>query len=429
MPWGYKLKSREGCLRSEDYYRFNIPAERPACSTASNKIIDILLKLKKSYSIFTPLLTLFNFLTLIEGRDKNGNRALKLCYIGHGENFHFIVNKLYSEYEIKQKHHIFNPLLINRLISAYENKVDLLVIDIKPIYHYQFAKQRFVKIPRFVGSLREIPKNRKELFQLRRNASKTIRKILNSNLSYYIVNRREDINVFFEDIYLKYLYKRFGEETSTINKRQFHLLTYISKLSLLQIMNGSEVVSGLIFYQSNKCLHGLFVGANIKNGILPHHCAFDALYFFSTIHAYNLGCEMINFGGSYPLLNNGLVKFKRKWGGTISERPTQNNFLLIKFMRFTPAIESFFEGNYFITIKDKKLTGIILVTDHVITSEELETLSQTEYTRNLSALMVFSMNGFEEKLDCRKISENIPIEIIDLKNSSDQLNDFLTRLI
>jgi hypothetical protein len=100
-------------------------------------------------------------------------------------------------------------------------------------------------------------------------------------------------------------------------------------------------VGGALFTVKNGTLHSQVVGIVggerqwIRQGALP---ALD-LHCFE--HAQSLNCVRVNMGGTRSFLQDGVLRYKAKWGATIYDRQNTQFDLLVYWERFTPTVEHF----------------------------------------------------------------------------------------
>jgi hypothetical protein len=104
---------------------------------------------------------------------------------------------------------------------------------------------------------------------------------------------------------------------------------------------------------------------------------------------------MIDMGTSRPLLNDGVFWFKRQWGASIQAHFSQGRNLL-KPVRLTPAVISFFMENHFICRDYDKLSAIILTGNGRSTGGELDRLYLNCKTKGVDLYRFCSLGGFDE---------------------------------
>jgi hypothetical protein len=76
----------------------------------------------------------------------------------------------------------------------------------------------------------------------------------------------------------------------------------------------------------------------------------DALDFFTLIYAYQLGCIYLDMGHSRACLDDGLLRYKRKWGAAICKKKIPQGCLLIAPITSCPAVDSFLSNVRLITL-------------------------------------------------------------------------------
>ena len=83
--------------------------------------------------------------------------------------------------------------------------------------------------------------------------------------------------------------------------------------------------------------------------------AADALDFFTLIYAYQCGCGHMDMGHSRACLDDGVLRYKRKWGASIYRKKLPQGSILIAPLTSSPAVFSLLANVRFITLDDGRL--------------------------------------------------------------------------
>jgi hypothetical protein len=162
-----------------------------------------------------------------------------------------------------------------------------------------------------------------------------------------------------------------------------HLIEKNSKLLLVKL-NGEYVYGGIFSCTKNKIIASF---SGIMDGYLKYlkQGLGAASYYFLILWAKENGFDLLNFGNSKPFLNDGLLRYKRKWGMSIKK--AESNYpgiFSFKIINNCESIQSFLTNNPLITLENNHLKGIFFLNDkHRIASEDLQRLIEIYNIPNL----------------------------------------------
>ena len=135
-----------------------------------------------------------------------------------------------------------------------------------------------------------------------------------------------DLDFFYEKIYLEYIRKRHSDPTILKKVLLQKDLGTIGELCFLK--NDGKIVAGgfSTFKDGNYSLltMGLTDDAPAKDDTVA------SLYYYGILRAKERGAVTIDFGISRPFIFDGVVKYKRKWGGRIEKAPEINRIMYLK---------------------------------------------------------------------------------------------------
>ena len=136
-----------------------------------------------------------------------------------------------------------------------------------------------------------------------------------------------DLQHFYESMYLPFLRKR--HEHPTILELDFLRTHFLEKDGdLLFIKKDDRIIAGGLCNLEGDTYSlatlGMLDEANAIDGVNA------ALYYYGIMMAYKRGATFVDFGISRPFLSDGVVMYKRKWGGTIHRDGKNNQVVYLK---------------------------------------------------------------------------------------------------
>jgi hypothetical protein len=355
---------------------------------------------------------------ILQGTEKYSGRIMNCFYLGHRENFAFIFGLVYSNFSIKERYEDISSLKAEKWIKKFQDKVDLLVVDLELIYSKFLAKHNFMEIPPWVHQKLFIHDEwNAVLNKFRKNTKKTdIRKVRKYNFSCRITRNEDDFRKFYHNIYRPYLEIRFKD--AAIIEPEWKVMRQCKKGELMQIMRGDVMVAGVVLHAFEKRL--AYVWAGVPENIDSEICkgAFSAIYYFTIIYGFNKGCNEIDFLASRPLLNDGVFRYKRKWGTEVKNSQIPRGDILLKPLCFGQPVVSFLTHNHFVVRDGINLIGKILSDRKPLGEKDIEHIHEYYSTEGLDHIKVFSMAGFDEKAKIRAEDTSLKIKLVDLSSAS-----------
>jgi hypothetical protein len=179
---------------------------------------------------------------------------------------------------------------------------------------------------------------------------------------------------------------------------------------LFFLMKDNEPVSGSFNERRNGMIK--FSGLGILDGrreILSMG-AIRVLYFFMLAHYNKENIKLINFGGTSPLLSDGLTQFKLSMRAFPNKKKLfgEKSLLLVPVNR-TPALEAVLKSNPFIFITQKDLYRAVFVDSKNTNSkhEFMKFIKRTRY-KKIAGTKIFCLNGTTEKISQWIVEEDLP---------------------
>ena len=169
--------------------------------------------------------------------------------------------------------------------------------------------------------------------------SDDLRRVRRARWSAEVSHLASDFAAYYREMYVPYVRSRHGAGAYVQSARR--LRRAFRRGGLLWVSRNGERRAGLLFEHRQGTLVALAVGTvgdpvrQLKEG------AIAALYVHMLDHARSAGCADIDFRGSRPSLDDGITRFKRKWGGIVYDRPDVLTTTLVHWHRMTPAAREF----------------------------------------------------------------------------------------
>jgi len=184
---------------------------------------------------------------------------------------------------------------------------------------------------------------------------------------------------------------------------------------VLWVMQNGQPIAGVVYQRKNQILRCLILGTMNGEGLAGKKGAMAALYLFIIQHAKKLGCELIDFGGSHPSLNDGLLNYRKKWGVNIADKSDNYYDFLIHWNHLNESVTNFLAQTPLIFRDQQGLSAIkMLKRDQQETQTNLQKIHESILISGLRRLyLVDASSGFRVEQDIPQNTSLIRISDFD----------------
>ncbi|MEX0886226.1 MAG: hypothetical protein WD009_07275 [Phycisphaeraceae bacterium] len=243
-------------------------------------------------------------------------------------------------------------------------------------FHARLGRRRFddryIRVPEAVDSRAAVPADGSIPPQARRGQGGNLRVLRKANLRWELSHRPEDFARFYHDMYVPFTRARFGEFADV---RSFqYVRTGFLRGGLMWILDGDIPVAGAIYSIEDGALVswvGGTAGGDInllKRGVAP------AMDVFSFQLARELGVDEYDMAMSRPVLNDGVLAYKKRWGAAVrGGQLTYCNFYL-RWDRFNRHVARILARTPLLIHDGDKLSGLV-VRDEPFAHDQLDRLA------------------------------------------------------
>jgi hypothetical protein len=215
-----------------------------------------------------------------------------------------------------------------------------------------------IVIPAWVLGRASLPRARE--VKQRGTIKEILRRIRQHNLEYDVARDAETFDDFYTNMYLPEVRARYGDSAFVLSREKAKARFDTGELIMVK-KNGRRLCGQLISYRDGWDGAASLICIGVRDGKreLVADGALSAAYEFAFQHLEKTGCPKVNFGESNAFLNDGVLRFKKKYGSTIHAASIHK--FLIRVISDNPATRAFLQGNPFIFQRGSEFSAAVFV--------------------------------------------------------------------
>lgn len=339
------------------------------------------------HRICTILFDIYLPVTLFNENRKHGNPELTLLIAGKGDVSPFLLDRMC---DLETKTTKQGRKLIWKISSMCNSQVNAIFIEADRCFSRFLSSRGFVAVPEWVLFTMDISMTAEEIIRRwKRRAKRNLRLIKRYKYEYEVNCDRKKLYFFYHNMFLPYIGERF---------RNLCLLAsfgYMENLLqngvLLLVKRGNEFVSGVLIATTTSIPIVAFLGVKDGREDYVKQGAISALYYYTILWAKERGFTEMDFGHCRPILNDGILLYKRRLGMGIHRSSRKHRILYISIVKLNSYLEQFLIDNPLIYDDQGKLKGLVFFQERdQPTLQEIEDLKRKYYIPGLEGFTVVS---------------------------------------
>ena len=276
-------------------------------------------------------------------------------------------------------------------VKMIEKKTGLLFVRTHAFLKY-ILRDGFIAIPEYIKQILDVKGDEKEIKKnFHKGLKKTeLRRIRKYGYSYEISTDPEKVEFFYQRMYIPFTSKRHQE------------YAHLDSLEIVQ----EETTAGIMFLKKdNQCIGGASMRKKAdtlivkKFGIIDaddmfyKHSILGALYYFIITFAKEEGYKKVDLGFTPPILSDGILIFKNKWGSKMKHVWGESSIFLLKICQPNDSLKKILADNPLITIGGGKLVGCAFShSEYISKLDRLNIKISPDYFNGLDAVKVVNLN-------------------------------------
>ncbi|MCJ7571335.1 MAG: hypothetical protein MUO82_05620 [Candidatus Thermoplasmatota archaeon] len=315
------------------------------------------------YRIYTLLRNIYVEMYVLNGIEKQSKKPLKVWYAGNANSIIYLSNILFMD--SPDRTFLGNCFFwnISKKIEKYNRKVDLLLIKNDILFSDYFRKKGFTIIPEWVNFVLDVSDSIQKIQnRFHKSAKDDLRKLKKYDYSYEISKNKRKKDFFYYNMFLPYIKK--VDTTSTVSILYYYKIkSLLRRCIILFVKDKDKYIAGGAIH-INKCNNKIayLTCMGILNGDKKYveKSATTALLYYHIRWAKENDIEVLDFGHARPFLNDGLFRYKSKWGMIVRKSDQEFDCFAVKIKNHKEIFNSFIENNPVIFIEKSTLKVCII---------------------------------------------------------------------
>ena len=331
-------------------------------------------------------------LWILNGEEITSHQELSIAYAGTKVNRNYLIKLAYdNSFNEKYLGRVWLWKIFN-VVREKSPNCSLMVIGVDKLLWRWFRKRTYFNVPFEVSSSADISIDTSLLWRSK-DVKNAIRKVRNNKLSFEITRDFSHFDDFYYRMYRPYAIAAYGGRAIICPyddiKKEFE------NGELLLIKKENQYIAGALFVCKRMQARALLVGVKDGNFDYVKQGAVASIHYFRTLYLKEKGCKKIDLGLSRPFLKDGVLHYKKKWGGRqIFCPPRVDGAYYVEPLTKTPGLKAFLINNPFIFIDKGEINGAIFVnSDDSVSRELLERIYNHYYFDGMFKLFIYQFRG------------------------------------
>ncbi|MFZ1744923.1 MAG: hypothetical protein WAU17_03315 [Nitrospirales bacterium] len=270
---------------------------------------------------------------------------------------------------------------------------DIIVARIDRVSARLFFEDGYLVVPESIGCRLSLPVDLDKLAQASRSVKEDLGMLRREGFTMEVSHREADCEAFYSSMYLPFVQKRHGE--FAVIHKVHQLRRKFRRGGLIWLRRGDQRIAAALFEREGEVFRGVALGTAGGDLSLMKQGALAALYIFEIKCAQEGRCTSIDFGGTPPILNDGLLRFKRKWGVQLMDEHQTPYDYLVRWERPNEQVLNFLADVPLIFRNHGHLAGLSAIRlNDVAHADQASMMHRSLWMAGLQRLFVAVPTGY-----------------------------------
>jgi len=326
---------------------------------------------------------------LLEGEERKSKKNMSILFLGGGAEKTYLAELAFSGGYSETL--IGKEWMWNLRRATKQNSADIVVVtNAGPRLHQYLSDGNVFYIPNWVkGEI--VFSDALARMKTSGHLKSDLRRIRKNGFEFELTHSPSRYDDFFNTMYVPYISKAYGRTAQLMSYER--MKEYEGRSELMLVTRNGEPLAGQILVYENDRVRCWSIGVKDGNHEYVKMGAQAALYWYEIQYLSDRGYKVMHVGSSRAFLNDGVLRFKNKWGMRMLN-PSPKGFML-KPLRKSEGAMSFLVNNPFIHIDSDKYVGIVFANDSQSTNNGRD-IYAPYCSLGLASLKVYTDIGLEQ---------------------------------
>lgn len=280
-----------------------------------------------------------------------------------------------------------------RTLKRLSDSATLVIARVDELTARVFLPRSYVVVPEWVDLLLTVPDDFETLTRGNHSLKSDLKTALRNRLTCQVSHSAGDLETFYQVFYVPFVRERHGAYAYTwsLGMLRYHLRRGV----LVWVTQGGQRIAGAVLRAKGAMLQTVAMGTANGDYQPIRLGAATAIYCHAVEYARASGCTEINFGGSRPVLTDGALRFKTKWGMRLVQQAGPCYDFLIRWEHLDDSIRAFLSKTPLIFRDREQLSAVAYVPgDGPLSQQQAAGAYRALWTPGLHGLYLLSGTGW-----------------------------------
>jgi len=282
---------------------------------------------------------------------------------------------------------------LSRTLDRLALSANLVIARVDRISSHLLLDSRYLLVPEWVEVRLDVTQDLEATWSRSSSVQRDLQRIRKNDLSHELSYSDADFRLWYSRYYVPFLRKRHTKYGVIASMGR--LRPHFRRGALLWVIHRGQRIAGMLMRQQGEVLHGLTLGTKDGEYSALRLGAIAAIYYHAFHYAKTHGCHQVRFGGTRPIVTDGDVRYKRKWGLRLVERADTYQFA-VRCERLDEAVLGLLTQTPLTYREQGYLSAVAAVdSEGPATQDEAAQAHRSLWTSGLHRLYLLSATGWE----------------------------------
>lgn len=252
------------------------------------------------------------------GQDPESGREISVTYAGYGANRAWCLSNAFRNYRVVERTPPVSGSDLGHTLDRLVHETDISFLDGLSPRFVASGGRSFVTMPAWIKQRVLLSGDwPAQVDGLRRATRQEVRRFLRKyRYECHLSRQALHFADFYEHLYVPYVSRRFEAAAMIVDRERF--LRECRRGILLRLTREGNLHGAALLRRVGNTMAVVWSAVDSGSDAASSRGATDAMDYFSLLYAHVTGCRWLDLGPSRPDLCDGILRYKAKWGATIT---------------------------------------------------------------------------------------------------------------